>query len=121
MNRQEIFDTVVRHLHAQGKPCVVNGYCRYRGPDNTRCAIGVLILDEFYTPDLEGKLVRTNPVWKSLQSSLNDSLDGEKWFFDDLQIVHDNWSNPNCRLLSYRLKNFAIQYNLDTKILEIFS
>lgn len=121
INRQEIFNTVVRHLHAQGKPCIVKGICRYRGPDNTRCAIGALILDEFYTPEMEGKGVTMDSVWQALQKSLNDSLTGERAFFVGLQTVHDNWPNSNFRPLPYRLKNFAEQYNLDTKILEIFS
>ena len=107
INRQEIFNTVVRHLHAQGKPSIVKGICRYRGPDNTRCAIGALIPDEFYTPEMEGKGVTMDSVWQALQKSLNDSLTGERAFFVGLQIVHDNWPNSNFRPLPYRLKNFA--------------
>lgn len=55
MTKQEIFNQVWRHLMRQGRAAIeVDGTCRYRGPDNTSCAIGCLIPDAFYTPALEG-------------------------------------------------------------------
>lgn len=41
-------------LKAQGTRSVnEKGNCQYRGKDGMKCALGVLIKDEFYTPDME--------------------------------------------------------------------
>lgn len=55
---QEIFDTVMAHLRAQGEPAVnKHGQCRYRivlvcSPDNAdvtlKCAVGAIIPDNAY-------------------------------------------------------------------------
>lgn len=52
MTSQEIFNTVLSHLRAQG-PCMLNGMvvCRYRG------GIGALIPDELYQPCMERMLI----------------------------------------------------------------
>jgi hypothetical protein len=63
---QEIFDIVAEHLMKQGMPAVRDDVpdwrkpsgaspCAYRSPDGLRCAVGVFIPDELYTPDLEGE------------------------------------------------------------------
>jgi hypothetical protein len=57
MTPQEIFDTVAVHLMTQGKKSQGAGECLYRGPDGLKCAAGVLIPDEDYTPKMEGKPV----------------------------------------------------------------
>lgn len=54
MTPQEIFDTVARHLFAQGKQSRDSVSCLYRGPDGTKCAVGVLIPDATYDEDMEG-------------------------------------------------------------------
>lgn len=53
MNAQEMFETVARHLFAQGKRAGVENEegdfsCLYRAPDGTKCAIGCLLTDEQY-------------------------------------------------------------------------
>jgi hypothetical protein len=62
MNQQEIFDRVTSHLAKQKKPSGMVGAdpedpesfgCMYRGPDNCKCAFGVLISDEAYHPRME--------------------------------------------------------------------
>jgi len=60
MTAQEIFDTVVRHLHTQGKmACDHDLGCRYRTDDGLRCAVGCLIKDDEYDPAMEGKDIDT--------------------------------------------------------------
>jgi hypothetical protein len=51
---QRLFDTVARHLITQGRPSVEGSSCAYRSPENYSCAIGCLIPDDRYKPDLEG-------------------------------------------------------------------
>lgn len=60
MNAQEIFDTVVTHLRAQG--CKSKGpikgqvtACAYRGDNGLKCAVGILIPDEDYKAEWEGE------------------------------------------------------------------
>ena len=60
MDNQEAFTRIVQHLRRQGAKSISIGnsesMCRYRQPhDGRRCAIGVLITDEFYSEDIEGK------------------------------------------------------------------
>jgi hypothetical protein len=66
MTDQEIFDTVAKHLIAQGKQSLLpqvagdseyNG-CAYRGENGTKCAIGCLIPDELYNPIIENTSVQ---------------------------------------------------------------
>lgn len=63
MTAQELFDKTISHLLAQGGQSTIetaeHGYtntilCRYRAPNGRRCAVGVHITDEFYTPKMEG-------------------------------------------------------------------
>lgn len=57
MTNQEIFDKVLNHLRQQGHAATVfiNGEtsCRYRAGDGGMCAVGCLIPDELYTPEIE--------------------------------------------------------------------
>ena len=51
---KEIFETVKKHLMAQGMPSMdENETCMYRGDNGTKCAVGCLITDEAYTPSIE--------------------------------------------------------------------
>jgi hypothetical protein len=57
MDTQAVVDKVLKHLWDQGRvshePYV--GGCAYRGEDGTKCAIGILIPDDIYSFDMEGK------------------------------------------------------------------
>ena len=91
MTNQEAFTTVVLHLRKQGRRAKENSKCRYRAPDGCMCAIGALIPDDQYTPELEGNNVRALSDLPALQD-LNLNL------LHDLQILHDtvdpeNWEN----------------------------
>ena len=45
---QEIFDTVYHHFITNKQPRSTNtfGGCQYRGPNGTKCAVGVLLTDD---------------------------------------------------------------------------
>ena len=107
MKRQDIFDTVVKHLFKQKRqaftrpaPGVVFTGCAYRTPDKLKCAIGCLIPDELYDPSLEGATMASIaegarrdfgiPILKLLGGARNKEL------LSDLQEIHDNaeaWNN----------------------------
>jgi hypothetical protein len=107
INKQEIFDTVSKHLLTQGRRSSDESGCLYRGPDNTKCAIGVLIKDEFLNPD--DNCLPVYQMTDSLSKSLNipedelkspDSLD----FLKRLQNIHDAALTASWR---FTLKEFA--------------
>ena len=58
MTNQEIFDKIHQHLLTQRTAAIKNGSCAYRaGPK--ACAVGALIPDSLYTPEIEGASVAT--------------------------------------------------------------
>lgn len=98
MTPQNIFDTVSKHLFKQGKRSVDNRYCRYHGPDELMCSVGVLIPKETYFSEID----QGNKTIKSLITQYPDNF--PDWMVDnvdllsDLQCVHDceyNWENPD--------------------------
>lgn len=109
MDRRAVFDKVKAHLLQQGKKShkklLIYGEetvtCAYRGEGGLKCAVGCLILDEHYHPQMEngtptgyndvGELVR-----RSICASLGTPLVNEKHvdmqFLRRLQLIHDE--NP---------------------------
>lgn len=55
LTRREVYTRVKAHLLQQRKRafCDVRDRCLFRAPDGTSCAIGALIPDELYHPDME--------------------------------------------------------------------
>lgn len=56
MTNQEIFDTVAVHLLTQNKRATkanCSTTCQYRTSEGLKCAVGCLIPDEKYTPEME--------------------------------------------------------------------
>lgn len=100
--RQAIFETVARHLFAQGKRAVgeytyidqfgdkrTTTGCMYRGSDNTRCAVGVLIPDEAYRPEMEGRGV-VEVLEMCHDQAWAAALYEHRYLLRALQQVHDN-------------------------------
>jgi hypothetical protein len=82
--QKQIFETVVKHLKEQGKPSYLaeespetgelqdGCECAYRGYGGTKCAVGCLILDEYYTEDLEHSILE--PENEALVDALAKSM-----------------------------------------------
>ncbi len=89
MNNQEIFDTVSKHLLAQGERCETQYGCQYRGPRGLKCGIGCLIDDDKYHHEMENTDVRG--VIEQFPDALPDFSAGN---YPDLlvrlQSIHDN-------------------------------
>ena len=60
MNAQEIFDTVAKHLAKQGHQARNGATCSYRTPNGDKCAVGCLIIDEEYSPEMDTPLRADN-------------------------------------------------------------
>lgn len=116
MTEQEVFDTVVDHLRKQNYERSVNDNdrCMYQGNDGLKCAVGCLIPDELYDPNLEAK--------DALQVC---HILGSKWppaqhadLLHALQITHDRHMNkPEYaeRSLSMVAKDFGLTYTPPTQ------
>ena len=68
--KQEVFDTIVKHLAAQGIRSIDSrGNCAYRakGADGEilKCAAGAVIPDDRYSVEIEGFCVRRGEVWNA--------------------------------------------------------
>ena len=86
MNKEQIFSTVKEHLLTQNRRSLSGNRCMYRGHDNTKCAVGCLITDEQYKPEMEGirvfGLITDHEALKPLAEHLH--------LLTALQDVHDN-------------------------------
>lgn len=122
MKPQEIFDTVAKHVFAQGERAGIkspngNFSCQYRTPTGKKCAAGALLPDEYYHNDMEG----TN--WQSICQDggflIPDWMAEHSILIDDLQTAHDtkeNWKSVNSMKTVFR--QIAQKYNLSDKVLE---
>lgn len=100
MNKQEVFNFVVTHLFSQGQPSfapsdyvpintafvITNDkhLCMYRGEAGRKCAVGCLIPDDVYKPEMENL---------ALRCLLHGTTVGEIEYgkFADLpQVLHDH-------------------------------
>jgi len=91
---QFIFDTVSKHLLIQNAISMDGDSCRYRSDSGLKCAIGILIKDEYYSPELEGNDIGDDIVNIAIIKSLNIkqySSVTENILFE-LQQIHDMYS-----------------------------
>lgn len=112
----EAFDVIARHLISQKDKCFgFAGDCGYRGydesvsiypeideidfdhesgdsyPNGKSCAVGILIKDVFYDPEIEGLSINDDGVKDAVSSSHPDwKLDGVSLsLLTSLQFIHD--------------------------------
>lgn len=91
IENKELFDRVKNHLLTQGQKALKNGSCAYRGDDGLKCAVGVLIKDEFYDQDFEGLNTGCDELRAALTKSGVDLNDGDIIIMlHKLQDCHDN-------------------------------
>lgn len=87
MKAQTVFNKAVTGLFKQGcKSRVEDDDCLYRGPNNTRCAVGMLISNTNYSPEMENKSVFTLYEASLLPIHLVPHL----CLLKDLQTTHDD-------------------------------
>lgn len=90
---QSIFDTVWNHFIVnETLPGMdVSGACAYKAgeePNCRKCAVGILIPDELYEPEMEGEPASTLVTsWDSLIPLFSQIPED---FIDDLQHAHDD-------------------------------
>ena len=92
--KQELFNRVYTHLLTQKKKSRLEDFCRYRGLEGTKCAVGVLINDKFYEEALEGKNLIADNVLMAVEKSNPEIFTRIKasyvaGFLGILQNIHD--------------------------------
>lgn len=97
----EIIAYVGVSLLKQGKRSVMlSGYdrCMYRGPNGTKCAVGMLIPDELYYKEIESAAARALPRILGVKMR-SDKID----LLEDLQSIHDERGAEYWRIELLRL------------------
>lgn len=122
---QETFDTVARHLLTQKERCAIPDprntdaiICQLRDPEGRKCAIGVLIPDELYRPEMEGKSVSALArEYKELAEVFEITIvpqagivDPREQLLDQLTEIHDSFMPE---LWASCLETTAREFNLD--------
>lgn len=99
---QQVFDKAATHLLKQGErsegyPDVDEGklMCMYRGPEGRMCAVGALISDEAYSPELERQRASSEGVQTALARSGCPVDDSSYWLYVCLQRIHDGEVEAN--------------------------
>lgn len=95
LTKQKIFNEVKTHLLSQNAKSYTDYMypnkisCAFRGNHNRKCAIGHLIKDEFYYPELESCTLISDEVIKVLNLSNVDAV-LHMDLLKELQAIHDN-------------------------------
>ncbi len=108
MNNQQAFDRMCDHLMTQKAQAYQNGYCVFRTAQGLQCAIGCLIPDQVYHPNIEGMTVR------SLKARYPDFAaivaDVDTYLLDECQYVHDRHEVPQW---ASELRKLAQKFELE--------
>lgn len=89
MTQQDVLNKVVAHMRKQQMLAMDGDTCAYRVPGSlNRCAIGALIPDDVYSPDMERQ--RVEDIITSDYPALMSIFDGvETDYLSALQRAHD--------------------------------
>jgi hypothetical protein len=105
MTPQEIFDFVRSHIEKQG-PSMEDDICRYRMTDGKSCAVGCLIPDESYSPNMEG-----SPLFLLVKNfKLPEYVVNNYEILAHLQLAHDDCVNEDDFYYEWDLKMKRIAY-----------
>lgn len=126
MNNQEFFDRAVTHLFRQGRQSRAtdgSGSCLYRGPDNTRCAIGAFIPDELYSRVIERRSVYqlTNggsPFFRPEIAGIFAGVDNFLLFRVQRDHDYPNSDEEVTEVWAARLRETAAEFKLDDSIID---
>lgn len=110
MNKQEIVNTVYKHLKTQGKPALnQSGICSYRGASGLKCAIGCLIPDNLYNSVFEQKTVSLLYSENLLEEIFPGITEEEAFFLERMQVIHDSYFET----LDEKFKSLCDDYDLN--------
>jgi hypothetical protein len=95
---QQIFDQTLEKLNVLGRRrSYADGVCLYRGPEGSKCAVGVWITDDMYNPEWERNgvvwLSNSRPDFVEVMESVGIDLKNDKVvrLLSALQDFHDSY------------------------------
>jgi len=120
MQMQELFDKMVEGLNKQKaistRPATWDEdvlMCAYRAENGNRCAVGMLIPDDLYVPELEGRPAASSEIFDVLGIDYDQEFEFKCFLNDAQTMLHDNfqeqgWSQieweENVHLCAQRFK-----------------
>lgn len=116
---QSKFDETIEFLAKQGKRSLLghdNIACAYRSKDGCKCAAGIHIPDEYYTKDMERKVVNSGDVWPFVEGFFGQN---GAMLISGLQNMHD--ASKTLEAIKYSAKMVAEQHHLDPGKIELFT
>lgn len=124
MTRQEMFDKAARGVIAQGGPSGVRRfnaiYCKYRGPNGRKCAIGHLIEDDEAAETLDACSVAQTVGALARRGFLFSVKDAD--FLQRIQSAHDiaALSDDERFIREFReaMRGIAARYDLSPAVLD---
>lgn len=112
---QELFDYCYQELVKQGTGSAEpSGHCFYRGPNGTRCAVGLLIDDSEYSEEFERVAAQDLEIVQKFYPE-------QMYFLRSMQQAHDNAvTDPEGFLVGLRhgFLHVAKSWALNTTVLE---
>ena len=118
MNRQEVFNTVSRHLLTQMKQAKnEKGMCLYQTNDNLKCAVGILIPDGHPAQNVFIELTSLIMMYPDLKEILGIKNNLDLKFLTLLQVLHDTHLPVDWRK---ELKKEAERFELNYEVLDEF-
>ena len=120
---QALFDHVAKHLLTQGQRSIAGKQCRYRAyttagtlADTLSCAVGCLITDQNYTPELEDKGPGNPKVRVAVEASIGRIPDArEVDMLHSLQACHDQHGPDGW---PSKLADIARSHHLSLQVIE---
>jgi hypothetical protein len=119
MKAQEIFDTVAVHLFDQGQRSVDKRFCRYHNDAGLKCAVGILIPEEEYFPEMDQGNKTIKNLIELYPDKFPDWMSENLGLIQGLQSVHDkqeNWKSSDN--MHDALVEIASIYEVNPDILE---
>lgn len=120
---QETFDLISVGLLRQGKrsgvvaPNAYKGFrCLYRSPDGCRCAAGLVLDDQDYSPELENMIVE---AIQESRLAVGSWTRHSPWLLVQLQEMHDDLDTP-VDDWPQALRGVAARHNLSTEKMDQF-
>ena len=97
-DNKELALYILNRLKEQGKPSFSDGTCQYRAKDGCKCAVGHIIPDDYYLPEMEGFTLWNETVGCQL-TKVYPGIDFG--VLDALQTLHDNYASTSELYLKY--------------------
>jgi len=122
--KQDAYEVIRKHFLTQKERATLkpNGTtCAYRGAGGTKCAVGILIADEYYRSGMEGQNLYTSYIREAVEKStglnLSDKISDDSTFrfLIDAQRIHDDTFEGTLADRVPNLDALAARHGLEVK------